>query len=126
MTVPGSVFQRHSPDTTGRDNTQEEREWKTGKGKGKRKRRRGRLKENVTQRTTQARTGREATGEGEAKSAGDRATTTPYEDGEGTAGGVSGYQNTTEDLRLREVYKELVHANPGTHLDGGVRDDSAW
>ena len=67
-----------------------------------------------------------ATGEGEDKSAGDRATTTPPEDGEGTSGDVPGYQPTPEDLHLREVYGDWVHANPGTHLDGGVRDDSAW
>ena len=66
------------------------------------------------------------TGEGEAKSAGDKATTTPYEDGEGTTGNVPGYQPTPEDLRLREIYGDWVHANPSTHLDGGVRDDSVW
>ena len=26
---------------------------------------------------------------------------------------------------LREVYGDWVHANPGTHLDGGIRDDLA-
>ena len=47
-------------------------------------------------------------------------------DHEGTAGDVTGYQPTPEDLRLREVYGDWVHANLGTHLDGGVRDDLAW
>ena len=37
-----------------------------------------------------------------------------------------GYNPTPEDLRLWEVYGEWVHDNPGTHLDGGIRDDSAW
>ena len=52
--------------------------------------------------------GREATGEGEAKSDGDKATTTPSEDGEGTAGDVPGYQPNPEDL------------------DCGVRVNSVW
>ena len=39
---------------------------------------------------------------------------------------MPGYQPTPEDLRLREVYGDWVHANPGTHLDGGVRNDSSW
>ena len=30
---------------------------------------------------------------------------------------------TPEDLRLREVYGDWVHGNPGTHLDGGVSED---
>ena len=81
-------------------------EGKTGKGEGKRKQRRGRLKENATPRTTQARTGREATGEEEAKSAGDRVTTTSLEEGEGTEGDVSEYQPTPEDLCLWEVYRD--------------------
>ena len=96
------------------------------KGEGKRKRRRGRLKESATPRTTRARKGREATGEGEAKSTGDKTTLVPSEDGEGTAGNVPGYQPTPEDLRLREVYGDWVHAKPGTHLDSGNKDDSAW
>ena len=62
----------------------------------------------------------------EDKSAGGRETETPLEDDEGTAGDVLVYQPTPEDLRLREVYRDWVHANPGTHLDGGVRDDSLW
>ena len=45
--------------------------------------------------------------------------------GEGTAGDVPGYQTTPEDLRLWEVYGDWVHVNPGMHLDGGVKDDSA-
>ena len=39
---------------------------------------------------------------------------------------MPGYNPTPEDLRLQEVYGDWVHANPGTHLDGGVRGDSAW
>ena len=64
-------------------------------------------------------------GKGEDKSARSRETETPPEDGEGTAGDVPGYEPTLEDLCLREVYGDWVHANPGTHLDGGVRDNSA-
>ena len=64
--------------------------------------------------------------EGEAQSTGDKTTPEPAEDGEGTLGDVPGYQRTPEDLHLREVYGYWVHVNPGTHLDGGVKDDSAW
>ena len=39
---------------------------------------------------------------------------------------MPGYQPTSEDLSLREVYGDWVHANPGTHMDGGVHVDSAW
>ena len=39
---------------------------------------------------------------------------------------MPGYQPTPEDLRLQEVYGDWFHANPGTHLNRGVRDDSAW
>ena len=41
------------------------------------------------------------------------------------AGKMLGYQPTLEFLRLREVYGDWVHVNPGMHLDGGVKDDSA-
>ena len=51
--------------------------------------------------------------------------TTP-EEGQGMAGDFPGYKPTPEDIRLREVHGDWVHANPGTHLDGGVRDNSAW
>ena len=51
---------------------------------------------------------------------------TPSGEGEGTAGNVTGYQPTPEDLSLREVYGDWVHANPVTHLDGGARDKSVW
>ena len=39
---------------------------------------------------------------------------------------MPGYVLTPEDLRLREVYGDWVHRNSGTHLDGGVKDDSEW
>ena len=71
-------------------------------------------------------TEREATREGEAKSEGDKATMTSSKDGEETAVNVPGYQPTPEDLCLLEVYGDLVHANLGMLLDGGVRDDLAW
>ena len=37
-----------------------------------------------------------------------------------------GYTPTTEELRLQEIYREWVHANPGTHLDCCIGDDAAW
>ena len=46
--------------------------------------------------------------------------------GEGARGDVPRYAPTTEDLRLREVYGDWVHGNPGTHLDGGVTEDGLW
>ena len=66
------------------------------------------------------------TGEGEAKSVGDRATTKLSEDGEGTAGDMPGYKPTPEDLRLWEFYRDSLQANPGTHLDISIRNDLAW
>ena len=39
---------------------------------------------------------------------------------------MPGYVPTPEELRLREVYGDWVHRNPVTHLNGGVKDDSAW
>ena len=35
-------------------------------------------------------------------------------------GGDTGYTLTLEDLRLWEVYRDWIDANPGTHLDGGI------
>ena len=37
-----------------------------------------------------------------------------------------GYTPTPEDLHLREAYGDWVHTNPGTHLEGGIREDSVW
>ena len=70
--------------------------------------------------------GQRQQGKGENKSAKGRETETSPEDGEGMAGDVPGYQPTPEDLCIREVYRDWFHANPGTHLDRGVRNDSAW
>ena len=50
----------------------------------------------------------------------------PADDGEGEKGYVPGYTPTPEDLRLREVYGDWVHQNPGTHLDGGISEDGRW
>ena len=61
---------------------------------------------------------------GEGK-AGGKMATTPLE-GEGTVGDELGYISTPEDLRLWEVYGDWVHANPGTHLDRGIQDESTW
>ena len=55
----------------------------------------------------------------------DRQTTAPTE-GEGKEGDNLGYNPTPEDLHLREVHEDWVHANPGTHLDSGIRDGAAW
>ena len=53
----------------------------------------------------------------------DRNTVTSPVKGKGTAGDEPGYNPTPEDLRLREVYVDWVHANQGTYLDGGICDD---
>ena len=47
-------------------------------------------------------------------------------DGEGEKGYEPGYTPTPEDLRLQEVYRDWSHANPGTHLDDGIGNDTAW
>ena len=94
------------------------------KGMGKRKRRQGKSKGGQpTHQTPRTQPGRAEKERGEGKAS--RNTTTPLE-GEGTVGDEPGYTPTPEDLRLQEVYGDWVHANPGTHLDGGIRDNSAW
>ena len=60
-----------------------------------------------------------AKGNGDRKSDGN--TETPPKEGKETAGDDPGYNPTLEDLRLLEVYADWFHANPGTHLDGGIR-----
>ena len=57
---------------------------------------------------------------------GDAASTGVPKEGEGGSGDMPGYVLTPEDLCLREVYRDWVHGNPGTHLNGGVANDSAW
>ena len=47
-------------------------------------------------------------------------------DGEGESGDAPGYVLTSEDLRLREVYRYWVHGNRGTHLDSGIAEDRTW
>ena len=39
---------------------------------------------------------------------------------------MPGYTPTPEDLCLREVYGYWVHANPDTHLNGGIGDNETW
>ena len=39
---------------------------------------------------------------------------------------MPGYSPTPEDLRLQEVYREWVHANPRTPLDDEIGDDKTW
>ena len=41
-------------------------------------------------------------------------------------GDIPGYTPTPEALRLQEVYGNWVHANPGTHLHGGIGDNETW
>ena len=74
--------------------------------------------------TPQLLTGKAAKANVEGKA--DRNTETTPVEGEGTARDDPGYNPTPEDLRLREVYRGWVQANTGTHLDGGIRDDSVW
>ena len=124
MPVPGEVCQSRAPDSTGGDTDQGGH---GGKGGGKQKRRRGNPKEGKpAQHTMRERTGKVTQGKGKDESSGSTATEKPPEEGKDTDGYVPGYTSTPENLRLREVYGDWIHANPGTHLDGGVRDDSAW
>ena len=52
--------------------------------------------------------------------------TTALTEGDGEEGDEPGYTLNLEDLCLREVYVDWVHADPGTHLDGSIGDDAAW
>ena len=96
-----------------------------GTGTGKRKRRRGIAKGGQPKhQTPRSRPGIVAKEIGEGKA--DRNTATTPAEGERAVGDDPGYNPILEDLRLREVYRDWVHANPGTHLDGSIRDNSAW
>ena len=44
---------------------------------------------------------------------------------EGKEGDLPGYTQNPEDLRLKEVYRDLVHSNASTHLHGGIKYDVA-
>ena len=44
----------------------------------------------------------------------------------GAGGGKPGYNPTPEDLCLQEFYGDWVHSNPGTHLDGGISNNTVW
>ena len=126
MPVPGAVFQPRSLDPTGQDDTQGERGGENGGRGGEAQTAAGKAERECGATDNASVNGdRGNKGRGD-KSAGDRATTTPPEYIEGMAGDVLGYQPTPEDQRLREVYGDWVHANSGTHLDGGVRNDSTW
>ena len=70
-------------------------------------------------------TGDMGTGENERRR-GDADATGDTADGEEGSGNVLMYVPTPEDLRIWEVYGDWVHGHPGTHLYGGVKDDSAW
>ena len=112
-----------APPQTQRDETRSKGDTE-GTGTVKRKRRRGGVKGGQpSHQTPRMRPGRAAKEMGEGKAGGNTATT-PLE-GERTAGDEPGYTPTPEDLHLQEVYGDWVHANPGTHLDEGIRDDSA-
>ena len=75
---------------------------------------------NVSRIPAQPDTGEKYRKRGDADATGDTA------EGEGESGNVPGYVLTPENLRLREVYGDWFHRNQGTHLDGGVKDDSVW
>ena len=52
--------------------------------------------------------------------------TTSPEDREEGKGEQVGYTPTPEDLRLWKVYGDWFHANPVTHLDGGISNNLVW
>ena len=39
---------------------------------------------------------------------------------------MPGYVPTPEDLRLREVYSDWFHGNPGTHLNDEIAENGKW
>ena len=51
--------------------------------------------------------------------------TTATREGEGKEGDEPGYNPTPEDICLQEVYRDWVHANPCTHLNGGISNNAA-
>ena len=100
-----------------------------GRGKGGQNRARaqgtGTGKENATRRSNAPPLPpRLGTSEKERK-LGDNATQEKADE-EGESGDDPGYNLTPEDLRLRKVYEDWVHGNPGTHLYGGIKDGGKW
>ena len=92
-------------------------------GTRKRKRRQEKAKGGQpTQQTPWTRLRRLEKERGKGKAGGHTAITS---EGEGTTGDEPGYTPTPEDLHLREVCGDWVYVNPGTHLDGGILDNSA-
>ena len=43
-----------------------------------------------------------------------------------TGADLAHYTKTEADRRLRKIYGDHPHQNPGTHLDGGVANDKQW
>jgi hypothetical protein len=41
-------------------------------------------------------------------------------------GDLPGATISEADLKLMKVYGDYIHQNDGTHLNGGVQDDSVW
>ena len=39
---------------------------------------------------------------------------------------LPGYVRTLADQKLDDVFGDHVHSNNGTHLSGGVKDDTLW
>jgi hypothetical protein len=39
---------------------------------------------------------------------------------------LPGYTLTEADIKLDEVHGDHIHLNDGTHLTGGITDDSTW
>ena len=121
----------------------ERRNTERATGTGKPKRQRGRAKggRQHTQQMTQTQMGREDTESREgirekppaphtmtssvARRGADNQMTATME-GEGTEGDNPGYNPTPEDLRLRDVYGDWVHVNPGTHLYNGISKNATW
>ena len=120
--------------------------YRDGEGQRRGKRRRGRLK-GAENKARAGETGSKAIAETKDHASGRRDAQTPPEiqrtdetargrgdagatgvpvEGEGASGNMPGYVSTPEDLRLQEVYGDWGHGNPGTHLDGGVADNSLW
>ena len=106
----------------------EKHKWRRGRAKGERQQTQQTPQTQPRKEETERREGvREqtltphTTNIGASQRGADNQTATTME-GEGKEGDEPGYSPTPEDLCLQEVYGDWFHANPSTHLNGGIRD----
>ena len=119
MPMSGAVFQRRTPDPMGRE---EEHRGNNGNGETQAA---VRESEGGTANTTDATDATREGGDRERRGKIRKSNNNTF-GGEGTKGGEPRYTLNPGGSTSPEVYGDSVYVNPGTHLDRGIRYDSAW